>query len=92
MKISDAKIGSPIIVTEEFVQDSFAFKPGDTGTIVKITMNDSIKCIGVQWDFTKDCFHTCGGTAERDRGYYIYYYNFNFIRTGGKKIGNIGVF
>jgi hypothetical protein len=92
MRLSDFKIGSPVIVTNEFEQDTFRFKPGDTGVVVKITNNETIKCVGIQWDFTKDCFHTCGGTSERDRGYYIYNYNFNCLRIGGKKIGNIGIF
>jgi hypothetical protein len=90
MEFSAHHIGKKVFVIKPFVQDSCRFEKGQYGIIRKVTHNDNINCIGVEWSFESDAFHTCGYTCERNRGYYIYNYNFEALGLTDK-LGNIGI-
>lgn len=86
------RVGDRVVVKNRFVQDSYCAKPGETGTIVRVTDECDVEALGIEWDFDRDYFHTCCNTVPSHRGYYIYSYNMNNLELAPKKIGNIGVF
>ena len=86
------RVGDRVRVKNRFVQDSYIAKPGHTGTVVRINDECDVDALGIEWDFSEFCFHTCCNTVESGRGYYIYSYNYNNLEVIPRKIGNIGVF
>ena len=89
----EAVVGKKVFVSHEFEEDHVSFKLGRSGVIKKITQNalGQVIGLGIEWDFYAPSFHTCGGTTEYEKGYYIYQHNFNNLRMSSK-IGNIGLY